>query len=136
MDTPLFIFGLVLICFGIYQLGKGISWFKKVFKYANGIQGWSAMMGSISIVIGIIAILESFQFPVVAALISKSKNGSVNLPQFIMAVCMICVGIWTVILQIKEFKKGLKDPFGNEVGLLIGAFGFIVCGIIVIIKSF
>jgi len=136
MDAPLFIFGLVLTCFGIYQIGKGISWFKKVFKYADGLQGWSALGGSISIMIGIIAILESFQFQVVAAITSKSKISPMNVPRFVMAVGMICVGIWTVILQLKWFKKGLKDSFGYEGRLIIGGFGFIVCGIILIIQSF
>ena len=52
MDTPLFIFGLVLICIGIFQIGKGISWFKKVFKYTDGLQSWSAALArSMSIMI-------------------------------------------------------------------------------------
>jgi len=136
MDTPLFIFGIVLTCFGIYQIGKGISWFKKVLKYADGLQTWSALAGSISIMIGMIAILESFQIHVVAEITTKSKINPMNIPRFITGVGMISIGIWTVILQIKWFKKGLKDPFGYEGRLLIGGFGFIVGGIILIIKSF
>jgi hypothetical protein len=49
---------------------------------------------------------------------------------------MICVGIYIVILQIKWFKKGLKDQFGYQVRFLIGGIGFIVLGILIIVKSF
>jgi hypothetical protein len=136
MDIPLFIFGIVLFCFGIYQIGKGISWFKKVFKYTDGLQSWSALAGSISIMIGIVAILESFQFQVIAEITTKSKISPMNVPRFLLGLGIICTGIWTVIFQIKWYKKGLKDPFGNEVRLLIGGFGFIVLGIILIVKSF
>ncbi|HWD90190.1 MAG TPA: hypothetical protein VG367_18810 [Mucilaginibacter sp.] len=136
MDAPLFIFGVVLTCFGIYQIGKRINWFRKGLKDPDGSQGSLTVIGCISLVAGIIAILESFQIQVLAELDSKSKNGAVNVPRFILGIVMILVGIFIIINQIKWFKKRLKDPLGYGVRLLIGGFGFIIFGIIMIIKSF
>ncbi len=59
-----------------------------------------------------------------------------DIPQIILGVVMICIGIFIVILQIKRFKNGLKDRWGYERSTLIGGIGFIVGGIIVIVKSF
>jgi hypothetical protein len=59
-----------------------------------------------------------------------------NTPQFLLGVGMICVGIFIVILQTKRFKNRLKDRWGYEQSTLIGGIGFVVGGIIVIVKSF
>ena len=59
-----------------------------------------------------------------------------NVPQIILGIVMTCVGIYIVILQIKWFKKGLKDQFGYQGRFLFGGIVFIVAGIIVIVKSF
>jgi len=59
-----------------------------------------------------------------------------NIPHIILGVAMICVGIYIVILQIKWFKKGLKDTLGSEIRLLITGIGLIVIGIIIIVKAF
>jgi len=136
LDIPLFIFGIILNCFGIFQIGKGISLFKKVFKYTSELDAFSAWAGSTSIMAGIIAILESFQLRVVDAINSKSKIIPINLPRFILGIGLIFVGIWTIILQIKWYRKGLKDPLWYGVRLLILGFGFTVFGIILIIQSF
>ncbi len=59
-----------------------------------------------------------------------------NIPQIILGVVVICVGIYIVFLQIRWFKKGMKDQFGYQGRFLLGGFGIIVTGIIVIVKSF
>jgi len=59
-----------------------------------------------------------------------------NIRYIIIGLVMICVGILIVIFQIKWFKKGLKDQFGYQGQLLLAGIGFIVIGIIVIVKSF
>jgi len=58
-----------------------------------------------------------------------------NIGYIILGVVMICVGIYIVILQIKWFKKGLKDPFGYEGRLLLSGFVLILFGILVLVKS-
>jgi xanthine/uracil permease len=58
-----------------------------------------------------------------------------NIPQVILGVVMVCVGIYIVILQIKWFKKGSKDQFGYQGRFLLGGFGIIVIGILIIVKS-
>gem|GEM_PF-2126469 len=136
MDIPLFIFGIFLNCFGIFQIGKGISSFKKVFKYKSELDALSAWAGSISIMAGIIAILESFQLQVVEAINSKSKIIPINLPRIVLGIGLIAVDIWTIILQIKWYQKGLKDPMWYGLRSLILSFFFIVVGIILIIQSF
>ncbi|MFI5139711.1 MAG: hypothetical protein ACHQIM_17955, partial [Sphingobacteriales bacterium] len=64
------------------------------------------------------------------------KNNTMNIGQIIMGSVMSCIGILIVIFQIKWFKKGLKDQFGYQGRFLLGGIGFIVIGIIVIVKSF
>ena len=59
-----------------------------------------------------------------------------NIPNFLLGVGMICIGIFIVILQIKRFKNGLKDRWGYEQSTLISGIGFVVGGIILIVKSF
>ena len=49
---------------------------------------------------------------------------------------MICIGIFISILQIKGFRNGIKDRWGYKQSTLIGGIGFIVVGIIMIVKSF
>lgn len=107
-----------------------------MFKYKSELDALSAEAGSISIMAGIIAILESFQLQVVEAISSKSKIIPINLPRFILGIGLICVHIWTIILQIKWYQKGLKDPMWYGVRLLILSFFFIVFGVILIIQSF
>jgi len=59
-----------------------------------------------------------------------------NLPQIILGVAMILVGIFTIIYQIKWFKKGLKDHYGYQLHFMLAGFSVILGGIILIIKSF
>lgn len=58
-----------------------------------------------------------------------------NISDIILGAGAICVGLFIVILQIKRFKKGLKDEWGYEKSLMITGFTFIVMGIIVLVKS-
>jgi DNA-binding transcriptional regulator of glucitol operon len=64
------------------------------------------------------------------------KNNIMDIPQFLLGVGMICIGIFIVVLQIKRFKNGLKDQLGYGRGLLLTGFFFIIGGIIIIVKSF
>jgi len=59
-----------------------------------------------------------------------------SIPQIILGVVAICVGIYIVVLQIKWFKKGTKDQFGYQGRFLLGGIIFIMIGIILIVKSF
>ncbi len=59
-----------------------------------------------------------------------------NISQIIWGLIMICLGIFIVILQIKWFKKGLKDQFGYQLRLLLFGFFLILWGIILIVGSF
>ena len=59
-----------------------------------------------------------------------------NIGYIIMGLIMVCIGILIVILQIKWFKKGLKDQFGYQGRMLLGGIGFTVIGIIVIVENF
>lgn len=47
---------------------------------------------------------------------------------------MICIGILIIIIQIKWYKKKIKDPFGYELRLLICGFGLVILGIYILIK--
>ena len=58
-----------------------------------------------------------------------------NISYVILGTVMICVGIFIVILQIKRFKNGLKDEWGYQRNLLVCGFGFIVIGIIILVKN-
>lgn len=49
---------------------------------------------------------------------------------------MIVVGVFIIIFQIKSFRNGEKDASGFISRLIIAGIGFIVGGIIVIIKAF
>jgi hypothetical protein len=49
---------------------------------------------------------------------------------------MICIGLLTIVIQIKRFKTGLKDEWGYQKGLVIWGIGIIVMGVILIVKSF
>lgn len=59
-----------------------------------------------------------------------------NISHIILGLVMICIGLFIIILQIKRFKNGLKDRWGYERSTLIGGFGFVVIGIIIIVKSY
>jgi len=59
-----------------------------------------------------------------------------NISYFIGGIVMICIGIFISILQIKGFRNGIKDRWGYKQSTLIGGIGFIVVGIIMIVKSF
>jgi hypothetical protein len=58
-----------------------------------------------------------------------------NIPQIILGIVMIGIGLLLFIRQIKSFKNGEKDRWGYGRSLLITGIGFIVGGIIVIVKS-
>jgi len=59
-----------------------------------------------------------------------------NVSYIILGAVMICIGLLVVIIQIKSFKKGLKDEWGYQKSLLMTGFAFIVGGIIALVKSF
>ena len=59
-----------------------------------------------------------------------------NILQVILGVVVIGIGLLIVIIQIKRFKKGLKDEWGYQKNTLISGIGFIVLGILIIVKSF
>jgi hypothetical protein len=58
-----------------------------------------------------------------------------NISNIILGLVMICIGIFIFILQIKRFKNGMEDRWGYEKSLLISGIGFIIGGIIVLVKS-
>lgn len=58
-----------------------------------------------------------------------------NITYIIVGLAMICVGVLTVIMQIKWFKKGLKDQSGYQGQLMIAGFGLILVGVIMVVKS-
>jgi hypothetical protein len=59
-----------------------------------------------------------------------------NIPQVILGVVMICVGIILAKIQINSRRNGVKDTFGSEIRLLITGIGLTVVGIIIIVKAF
>jgi len=59
-----------------------------------------------------------------------------NIPQVILGVAVTGIGLLVVIIQIKRFKNGLKDEWGYQKSTVIAGVGFIVMGILIIVKSF
>jgi hypothetical protein len=49
---------------------------------------------------------------------------------------MIVLGVFIIITQIKRFMKGEKDIAGFITRLLVTGIGFIVAGLIIIVKAF
>ena len=59
-----------------------------------------------------------------------------NIPQIVLGMAMIGLGIILTKKQINYYRNGVKDTFGSEIRQLITGIGLIACGIIVIVKSF
>jgi hypothetical protein len=59
-----------------------------------------------------------------------------NIPNIILGMVMITVGVLITITQIKRFRRGEKDHAGYISRLLISCIGSSVVGIIVIVKAF
>ncbi len=59
-----------------------------------------------------------------------------NIPQFILGIVVISIGLLIGITQIKRFKNGLKDEWGYQRNTVICGIGGIVIGILIIVKSF
>jgi hypothetical protein len=57
-----------------------------------------------------------------------------NISNIIGGSVLICIGIFIVLFQIKEFKNGVKDRWGYGKGLLISGITFIFGGIVMIVK--